>query len=120
MISAGMFTTSFLPSLLRQTSWVERTIYHLDGAGAIRHLDALLAIEKLTGIQWVPGAGAAPMRTWAPLLKRIQDAGKRLVIACQAEELEELVAALQPRGLCLSTSTRTPEEAEALVRLVAK
>ncbi|MDD5677354.1 MAG: hypothetical protein PHW60_05090 [Kiritimatiellae bacterium] len=119
MISADMFKTFFVPSLLRQTSWVDRTIYHLDGAGAIRHLDALLAIDKLTGIQWVPGAGAAPMSTWLPLLKRIQDAGKRLVISCKAEELEALVAALQPRGLCISTSTRTPEEAEALVGRVA-
>lgn len=121
MISAEMFTTFFRPSLLRQTSWVERTIYHLDGAGAIRHLDTLLAIEALTGIQWMPGTGpgVAPMLTWLPLLKRIQDAGKRLVIGCLPEEVEPLLTALHPRGICVDTRTRTPAEADELVRRVA-
>jgi hypothetical protein len=30
---------------------VERTIYHLDGPDAIRHLDALLELPALDGIQ---------------------------------------------------------------------
>ena len=42
MISSDMFEKFFLPSVVKQTQWVERTIYHLDGQGAIRHLDLLL------------------------------------------------------------------------------
>ena len=36
-----------VPALDQQTRWVERTVYHLDGPGAIRHLDALLSLPEL-------------------------------------------------------------------------
>lgn len=116
MISPQMFDEFFIPSLRRQTEWVERTIYHLDGPGAVRHLDALLALERLTGIQWVPGAGGTPMLEWLDLLKRIQDAGKLLVIHCLATEVEPLLAELKPQGLFLQTRCATAGEADDLVR----
>ena len=118
MISANMFREFCLPSLVRQCTVVERAIYHLDGEGAIRHLDALFSVDKIKGIQWVPGAGAKPMSAWIPLLKRIQDAGKLLVLSCEPDEVKVLLDALKPEGLFLNTATATPEEAEALVNSV--
>ncbi len=115
LISPAMFAEFFLPALVEQTEWVGRTIYHLDGPGAIRHLDSLLALPALTGIQWVPGAGQAPMREWIPLLQRIQGAGKRLVVACEPEEVRPLLTALRPEGIILSTTCPTVAAAEALV-----
>ena len=47
MISTDMFEEFFLPSIEKQTQWVQRTIYHLDGEGAIRHLDSLLELMCL-------------------------------------------------------------------------
>jgi 5-methyltetrahydrofolate--homocysteine methyltransferase len=120
MISPRLFEEFFLPSLRRQTAWVERTIYHLDGPGAVRHLDALLDLETLDGIQWVPGTGARPMIEWLPLLRRIQEGGKRLVIACQAGETLGLLDALRPDGLLISTRCRSGEEAQALVAEAAR
>lgn len=120
MVSPEMFVEFFVPSLERQIASVERTIYHLDGEGAIRHLDALLGLEGLDGIQWVPGAGAKAMTEWIPLLRRIQDAGKRVVAACGPAEVEPLLSALQPAGLLLSTRCGTPAEADALVERVAE
>jgi len=119
MISPTMFNEFFLPGLRRQTQWVKRTIYHLDGSGAIRHLDALLELETLDGIQWVPGAGAKPMCEWIPLLKRIQDGGKLLVVACRADEVVPLLDALRPEGVLLQTRCKTPDAADALVDAVA-
>ena len=120
MISPKMFNAYFLPSIEQQTRWVERTIYHLDGPNAIRHLDALLALPRLTGIQWVPGDGAPPMSQWVRLLRRIQAGGKRLVLGCEAWEVETLLAELEPEGLLLSTSCASEEEARDLLRHVPR
>lgn len=118
MISSEMFDEFFLPAFEQQTEWVGRTIYHLDGPGAIRHLDSLLELPELTGIQWVPGAGAAPMREWVPLLRRIQDAGKLVYIGCGKDEVELLLTELRPEGLLLGTHCDTAEEADALLKKV--
>ena len=115
-----MFKGFFLPSIEKQTKLVERTIYHLDGEGAIPHLDALLSLNTLNGIQWVPGAGAKPMCEWIPLLQRIQDSGKLLVLGCKPSEVEILFSTLRPEGVFLRTRTKTLEEADALVEYVSK
>jgi hypothetical protein len=120
MISTQMFEEFFLPVIEQQTKWVERTIYHLDGPGAVRHLDALLALPDLRGIQWVPGAGAAPMSEWIPLLQRIQAAGKLLVLECEKWEVEKLLAALRPEGLLLQTRCDSVEEADQLLAYVSR
>jgi hypothetical protein len=120
MISPAMFNDFFLPGIEQQTRWVERTIYHLDGPEAIRHLDALLDLPRLTAIQWVPGAGKPPALHWLPLLKRIQAAGKGIWVQALAEEVETLLAELKPEGLLLRVSCETPAEADALMAQVER
>jgi len=120
MISPEMFQEFFLPAIEQQTEWVGRTIYHLDGPGAVRHLDALLALPRLDGIQWIPGAGAPPVSDWIPLLKRIQAAGKLVVLYCEKCEVEKLLTELRPEGLLLSTICDSAQEAEALLRNVQR
>jgi len=120
MISPEMFEKFFLPAIERQTQWVGRTIYHLDGPGAVRHLDALLSLPELDGIQWVPGAGAPPMSEWIPLLRRIQAKDKLLVLPCEKWEVETLLTELEPEGVLLDTTCDSPEEAKALLRGVER
>lgn len=50
--------------------------YHLDGKGQLNHLDMLLSMKNLHGIQWVPGDGAPPPEEWLDVLQRIRSAGK--------------------------------------------
>ena len=120
MISREMFNEHFLPSVEDQTRMVERTIYHLDGPGAVRDLDALLELPHLDGIQWVPGAGAKPTVEWIPLLRKIQDRGKLVLAYCGKENTEALLKELNPEGLMLVTSCDTAEEARELLRNVEK
>ncbi len=120
MISAAMFDDLFLPGIARQSEWVERTIYHLDGPGAVQHLDSLLGLGSLDGIQWQPGVAGRPMTRWIPLLKRVQEGGKVLVIGCEDWEVEVLLKELSPKGLLISTSCPTPAEADALVERAAR
>ncbi len=76
MISPAMFERFVLPELEALCNGLDYGFYHLDGKGQIPHLDMLLSIANLRGIQWVPGAGAPPADEWLPLLKRIRDGGK--------------------------------------------
>lgn len=120
MISPGMFRDIFLPSLRQQTELVGRTIYHLDGPGAVRHLDALLSLPRLSGIQWVPGAGAAPMGEWIELLRKVLESGKLLYIECELHEVEPLMRRLPHPGLLLRVRCNSRPETDELLANVAR
>lgn len=120
MISTEMFREFCLRELEILTEVLDYSIYHLDGPGAIQHLDALLALPRLNAIQWTPGDGQAPMPAWIPLLQRIQRAGKGLYLYIAPHELGTLLDALRPEGVMYCTWAATPEEADELVRLAAR
>jgi hypothetical protein len=120
MISPRMFREFVGPELQAQTEWLDHALYHLDGPGALQHLDALLEIPGIRAIQWVPGAGAPPPLEWLPLLRRIQQAGKGLHLSLAASEVETALRELSPRGLFLATHCASVEEAEALLKCVAR
>lgn len=116
MLSPSLFEKLVVPILEAQCDGLDHSIYHWDGPGQIPHLDHLLGIEKLDGIQWVPGAGAAGPtdEKWFPLYERIQKAGKRLVLSCNPAEVEVLLKRLNPDGLALNTWCQTADEGRRL------
>jgi 5-methyltetrahydrofolate--homocysteine methyltransferase len=76
MISSDMFERFVLNDIVTCCDHLDYGFYHLDGKGQIPHLDHLLAVKRLRGIQWQPGDGQPMADGWLPLLKRIRDAGK--------------------------------------------
>ncbi len=82
LIGGDIFRDYILPCIRAETEFLDRSIFHLDGIDATRHLDDILALPSLDAVQWVPGAGKAEMyeEKWLPLLKKIREAGKGLVI----------------------------------------
>jgi hypothetical protein len=118
MISPRMFKRHFLPIIAQQAARVERSCFHLDGPGAIPHLDALLALPALQGIQWVPTPDNPRPTAWIPLLQRIQAGGKRVIVDCLPSEVLPLLQALDPHKLLLATACSTPAEADALAAQV--
>ena len=52
MISPKMFEKFVLPSLDWVSTQIGQTIYHLDGAEQIQHLDMLLSLKHIHAIQW--------------------------------------------------------------------
>lgn len=120
MISPEMFEKFVLKYLEAQSNKLARTIYHLDGQGELPHLDMILGIKNLTGIQWVSGAGKPHPghEIWYPHLKKIQDAGKLLIIqGVPPEDVENVITNLNPKGLLMSTTTESEEEAKELLKL---
>jgi len=122
MISPEMFGRFVMPDLTACCEALEYPFYHMDGVGQLAHLDQLLSIERLRGIQWVAGAGKPASATWHDLLVRIRDAGKRVQASGTLEEGLALVKAIGGRGvqLILSTSGHSEHEARRLVEEIAR
>ncbi len=121
MVSKAMFDTFFLPGLIEECRALEASIYHLDGPGALHHLDSLLAIPELNAIQWVYGAGHGRASDWLPVYQKCQAAGKGVQIHTGLDELETLMGALRPEGVWLGVGgVNDPETADAVLRRVAK
>ena len=99
MISNEMFEDVFLQGIINECRFFDRSIYHLDGPGALRHLDSLLSIKELNAIQWVPGAGREGYEKWIGVYKKIQDAGKGIQLFISIEELPLVFETLKPEGI---------------------
>lgn len=119
MISPAMFNEFFLPGLARECAFLERSIYHVDGPGALRHLDAILSIPELDAVQWVYGAGNEGFHRWVEVYRCIQGAGKGVEVICGFDEIEAVMATLSPEGLFLSVQEVPNREAglDMLARL---
>ncbi len=120
MVSPEMFQHAILPSIARENKFLDRAIFHLDGPGALKHLDALLERGNLNGIQWVYGAGNGPSRRWTDVYKRVQAAGKNLEIICEdLEDARAIIPHLRPEGVWMMIQqSLTTDEARAFERLL--
>jgi 5-methyltetrahydrofolate--homocysteine methyltransferase len=106
MISPRMFEKFVLPDLTRLCASVDHGFYHLDGKGQIAHLDMLLAMEDLKGIQWIPGDGQAPPEAWPELLGRIRAAGKLCQLYVNPEGARRIVREHGGEGFALAIRAR--------------
>ena len=120
LISRDDFNGLVVPGLLNEMEFLENNMYHLDGPDALHHVDSLLALEKLNGIQWVYGAGQPSARHWLPLLKKIQNAGKCIQVYCEPEDLEEVCEALNPEGLNLVAYVADKQTADDMIKTAEK
>jgi hypothetical protein len=80
MIGPDMFDEFVKPEMEATCKRLGNAFYHLDGPGELPHLDSLLAMDDLAGIQWVPGAGNPDIDQWPEVYERIRAAGKLVQI----------------------------------------
>jgi hypothetical protein len=104
MISQKMYREFFLPGIMAECKFLDRSIYHLDGPGALRHLDCILEIPELDAVQWVPGAGRENFSSWVHVYQKIQAAGKSMIVYCEIDDLPLVMQTLKPGGLALSVN----------------
>ena len=83
MIGPDMFRTFVAPELAATARYMDKVVYHMDGIGQIPHLDQLLAMDEIRGIQWVPGDGEPSTRNWDELMSKILASGKKLIHRAQ-------------------------------------
>jgi 5-methyltetrahydrofolate--homocysteine methyltransferase len=125
MISPAMFEQFVLPDLVACCDHLDHAFYHLDGKGQIPHLDLLLSVPRLRGIQWIPGRGNPPAEQWLPMLKRIRDGGKLCQVYVTPEGAERIVRTIGGRGFLFliwqyGRQFEDPEQADAFLHKLAQ
>jgi len=121
MISEDYYRRFVQPYIRQQTEFLDYSLYHLDGVGAIRHLPALLEIEKLNAIQWTPGVGEPQGGDpkWYDLYKQIIYGGKSVEINwVKPEEVKPLLGAIGRDGIQLNVDFHTEDEVKQVQDLI--
>ena len=109
-----MYRKFVIPHLRDQMDAMQYPFFHLDGVGALNHLNSLLEIKPLRAIQWVPGSGKERIGQWYGVIQRILQAGKSVECFAQADEVDDLVKHVGARGLLINVDANQ-EEAEKLM-----
>ncbi len=117
MISPQMYERFVLPDISACCDDLDYPFYHLDGKGQLPHLDMLLSLKRLRGIQWVPGDGQPQAEYWLALIQRIRNSGKLCQVYVSAEGALRILREIGGKGLCLSINeTLTPSQGQALLK----
>lgn len=118
MISPEMFTAFVLPELHASCRRLKNAFYHLDGVGQLPHLDALLSIPELKGIQWIPGEGQPDEKHWPEVYNKIRAAGKLVQLFGTLDTLDTVVEQVgSSKGIILIGSIDKKDEASARERV---
>jgi hypothetical protein len=100
MVSPRVFQEAILPSIVGEMRFLGRSIFHLDGPGALRHLDALLDQPELHAVQWVYGANRGPATEWLEVYRSIQSRGRAIqLISDSLDDARAAAEALRPEGV---------------------
>jgi len=121
MISQDDYRRFVQPFIREQCQKIDYTLYHLDGVGAMHHLDALLEIDELNAIQWTPGVGEPQGGSpkWYDLYKKILAHGKS-IMACWVtlDELRPLLDNIGGDGVHIEMDFHNEREVEEALRIV--
>ena len=107
-ISSRTYERYLVPCDERICASLAYPVIHLHSAG-LHVLEPVLSVTCFAAIQIVvdPGPNDPPVRDLWPAFQRVQAAGKPLIIHCNTmsqAELDGLLGALSPLGLCIRTS----------------
>ena len=115
MISPEMFKDFQVPCIERETELLDAAEYHLDGPGALPHLEALCNIDGIDVIQWVAGAGEAAEKNWWDLYEKIDSLGKGQILWPDNETIKKMCREFKSSKLFFLPSAKTRKEAEAFL-----
>ncbi len=123
MMGQEHFRRWVLPALEEEIACHDRVYFHLDGPGALRHLDDILGIPGYWILQWQPGDGQKPNWQWLDILKKAQAAGKAVHVFGPGLNLEAMKAVhreLDPARVVYSPDVPSEAEARMLVEWLAR
>ena len=118
MISTELYLEFVHPITVEEVKPMTHNVYHVDGKGVARHIDHILDIKEINAIQWVQGMGDdTPIMQWVPFIKKIQAAGKSLVLDIQLNELEDFISAVNPEGIMLCIAADEKDQPDIIKRI---
>lgn len=120
LLSPAQFERFCMPYIERETQQARYNVFHLDGRGVARHIDAILSLRRIQAVQLVQGvAEDEPIFQWIPLIRKIQDAGRSVVVGIQLHELADFMDLVPPKGIFLTLAAE-PGIQKAVIAAVEK
>jgi hypothetical protein len=120
MVSPQMMREFFIDLTIQECRMADRTVYHLDGRDAIKHLDLLLEIPELDAIQPTIGAGDVLDEAWMDVMRRTRAAGKSVHLGGTWDTISQVIREFEPEGFFFSTGAGSVEDAEAIIDRIAR
>jgi hypothetical protein len=121
LISPKFFIEFGLPILQREVQTMTHNIFHVDGKGVARHLEAILNVPHIHALQWVQGVGdEKPIMQWTWFLKELQGRGVPTIVDLTKYELDMFIEEMKPEGLFLWIETENEEDELEILKRIAK
>lgn len=121
MLSSDFFEEFALPYIKNEVKHFKHNIFHLDGKSVARHIDSILKIDEIQAIQWVQGlSDDKPIMQWVNFIKKIQNAGKSIVVDLEVKELEEFMEHVSPKGIYLCIPEKKEEAQRQIINKLLK
>jgi hypothetical protein len=123
MVSPGVAREMIYPTLVTEMRPLERSIFHLDGPQALKHLDLMMSLPGLNAVQWVYGDGHGNAARWLEVYRRIRAAGKSLQLLAQdAADALAVLREIGPRGVWVTVGQpfESVPEATAFLKEITK
>ena len=121
LISEKFFREFGLPILELETKSMTHNIFHIDGYGVAKHLDAILSVPEVHALQWVQGVGDNyPIMQWVPLIKEMRSRGMPVIVDLSVEDLDNFIAVMDPRGLFLWVAVEDEQEQIDILNRIKK
>lgn len=120
LISPEMFSELGMPIIRNEVIGMDHVVFHLDGKGVARHIDQILTVPEIRAIQWVQGVGDdQPILQWVPFIKKLQRAGKGVMVDLKPGELEAFMDEVEPKGIFLCISAEEEIQSD-IIKKVSK
>jgi hypothetical protein len=121
LISPALFDEYAMPILNREVQGMSENIFHLDGPGVANHLDSILSVPEINAIQWVQGYGPdRPIMQYVPMIKKIQAAGKSVVVDLDPQDLNAFMGDVSPEGILLCINEHEAQVQDEIIAAVRK
>jgi hypothetical protein len=119
-VSRNHFGEFCMPVLQREAELFTHNVFHLDGPGVAKNIDAILTLPNLSAVQWVQGYGKnEPIMQWVGLIRKIQEAGKSVIVDLKLSELDEFLRHVDPMGIMLWVPASPNEQPEVISKLTS-
>jgi hypothetical protein len=111
LISQDFFIDFGLPILQQETKTMTHNIFHVDGQGVSKHLEAILSVPEINAVQWVQGVGDDyPIMQWVSLINEMQAREIPVIVDLSAQDLTDFMDAMDPKGLFIWVAADTEQE----------
>lgn len=117
-ISPDHFDEFCMPVIRKEAELSTHNVFHMDGPGVAKNVDSILTLPKLAAVQWVQGIGdARPIMQWIPLIRKIQEAGKSVIVDLQLDELDEFMSKVDPMGIMFWIPAEPKDQKDVLKKV---